>query len=159
MYAADHDERLPLSVRPLIAEKRIDPAICLSPADPYPQGFLAFKRTLSMQSSIWRGPKTEKNPRCTYVGPGDYFWSWSSFTERILQGRNPGWLVNFARAKHEPACDFPLGVYQRLLVDGAVVTRRAGYWTVVAEDGIVDTRVRVLGTYFNDEDAKWFDER
>jgi hypothetical protein len=153
IYAEDFDDMFPLSTRTLLNERRVEQRICVSPADPYPKGYVAaFIETDEVLSAQIPPPY----PKTSYVGPLDAGWQYNSFQRRILSGRNPGWLINTVRADHRKSLKAPTGTYQRLLVDGSVQTRRMGFSSALIEGAFVN-RVIAFGSYFCDEDAEWFE--
>lgn len=155
LYASENDEEPPLSVRPLIASGTVTSEITQSPSDSTQEGMLArFIRDVTLASKEIRGPI----PRATYIGPSDALWDWSTFSRRILPGRNPGWLVNLVRCNRKfGRVTGSTGPYLRLLMDGSVQHRTAGSVSIFDSGQSVGRGV-VFGMYFCDENGQWFEE-
>ena len=149
IYASNHDDRFPLNVRPLYQEGLVPASICLSPLD-HTTGGLAtrFVSVMALKE------KTEWEPLVptTYIGPRDGGWTWESFSAQVIENRNPGWLVNLVLAKRSSPNSYEpgLGPYYRLMMDGSVKLRTAGYGSEIIE-GIVETKVIRFKWYFCDE--------
>lgn len=154
LYAEENDERYPLTVEPLLLLKRVPGAILSSPNDKTPNG---IRNLLAYGSEI---PDKIRGVKITYVGPGEGGAYWEFFRDRIMPGRNPGWLVNLSRCEVDSPPDYhgATGLYQRLLMDGAVITRRSSYQVVHLKSGKEEKVISFLG-FFNDEDAQWFEDR
>jgi hypothetical protein len=158
LYASDYDDRYPLTVRSLLAERRIPLEVCRSPSDPYPEGYM--KRWIERRPILLKwipGPL----PNCSYLGPGDGNWTYESFQRKILDGRNPGWLVNLVRCRppaNRPKGERDLGPYLRLLLDGSVQPRAMGYQGGWIEGSFHD-RIVSFAAYFADENFEWFEQR
>lgn len=158
VYASDYDDKHPLTVRSLIAERRIPLEVCRSPSDPYPEGYM--KRWIERKPILLKwilGPL----PNCSYLGPGDANWSYETFQRKILDGRNPGWLVNLVRCRppaNRPNGERDLGPYLRLLIDGSIQPRVSGYQSGWIE-GSVQDRIVSFAAFFADESFEWFEQR
>jgi prepilin-type N-terminal cleavage/methylation domain-containing protein len=157
LYASDNDDAFPLSVRPLILDGRLSAQICRSPSDVHQEGLLS---AFINQMAPIRAKIPDPIPNCTYIGPADALWTWNMYQRRIMPGRNPGWLVNLVRARAFQGSTHiagRLGPYQRLMLDSSVQTRRMGFHSLLI-DGALETKVIAFGSYFNDEDALWFEQ-
>lgn len=155
IYAEENDNRFPLSVGPLLKLKRVPKAILASRLDP---------TSVGIRNSIMYGnelPPELEGTKITYVGPGEGNWKWENYSKFVLPGRNPGWLVNLSKCEVDPPRNdykAPLGLYQRLLLDTSVVTRRNVIQPFILKSGKPEKSIEFIGL-FNDESAQWFEDR
>lgn len=120
--AGDH----PLGTAVLVDTGLVPPEICSSPADHFPAGFAnRLIEDISVHDSTFMALRVDY--RSTYVGPREYRYGSSLFSEFVAEQPAAGWLVDLTRS--EPRSETSLlsryeGSYRRLLLDGSVVNRR-----------------------------------
>jgi prepilin-type N-terminal cleavage/methylation domain-containing protein len=148
LYAADNDDRFPLAVRPVFESGLVPREICRSPLDKTSNGIAGrFVEGLFLDNKEALVPLVPT----TYIGPRDGGWTWESFSAKILDKPNPGWLIDLALAKPSESGWYQgaVGPYYRLMMDGSVHFKTMGYsssWI----DGQFEDRIVRFQDYFCD---------
>ncbi len=122
MYAADFDDKRPLSTIPLLSLNRIGQEVVVSRHDTSKEGFIR-----RFWNSIGYPDAPKSLPwRITYVGVGDAGWGNASVERKIEPHPAPGWMISFheALASEKVSTEgVPPGPYFRLCLDGSVQRR------------------------------------
>ena len=150
IYASQHNDVQPLSVRQLVADRLVGEGIVTSPLDPTTEGIATrFVSTLALPPDQLATLK--HTVRTTYLGPGDGGWTQESYRMRMENRSQVGWLVNLALCDPGRIGNYrgTVGPYRRLLNDGSVRSKTMGYSSAFI-DGIFESKVLPFADYFGE---------
>ncbi len=153
LYQSNHDQKVALSVIPLVQEGLVPVALACSTRD-YSRDGIANELVRQNQGSPAVGPFVEAAFRHSFVGIAEHGYS-ILFDKHIVNSRSPGWLVNLVEADipDNGVIGAATGSYQRLLLEGSVVQRKQEMVEVVPGSG-GEVGVHPILLYV-DEDAEW----
>lgn len=158
IYHESYQGRYSLSVIPLVESQLLPKELAASLRDHSPEGLanVMAAQNLEMDSEFIGRRASFKS---SFIGIEEQGWSQEYFVKNILDGKNPGWLVNVVETVPGTGSILAAatGPYHRLCLDGSVQRRTQSRITVI-DDGKEATGVHPVLLYV-DEDAEWIDRK